>query len=94
MSAPNEWFPTAVYLLCFVTSATCAWLLMRSYLRVRGNLLFWSALCFGLLALNNLIVILDLLVFADIDLGLYRLLASLSAIGVLLFGFIWRGDEA
>lgn len=94
MSAVNEWFPAAVYLLCFVTSATCAWLLMRSYLRVRGNLLFWSALCFGLLALNNLIVILDLLVFADIDLGLCRLLASLSAIGVLLFGFIWRGDEA
>ena len=31
---------------------------------------------------------------ADIDLSLYRLGASLLAVGVLLFGFIWQGDEA
>lgn len=94
MNFDNHWFPGAVYLLCFVTSAACAWLLMRSYLRARGNMLFWSALCFALLALNNLIVILDLLVVPDVDLGLHRLAVSLLAIGVLLFGFIWRGDEA
>ncbi|MBA2918362.1 hypothetical protein GON01_05175 [Sphingomonas sp. MAH-20] len=89
----ETWFPGAVYLLCFITSAICAWLLMRSYLKVRGNMLFWSALCFGLLALNNLIVIFDLMI-VPVDLGLYRLAASLLAIAVLLFGFIWRGDEA
>lgn len=94
MDLASEWFPSAVYLLCFFTSAGCAWLLMRSYLKARGHLLFWSALCFALLALNNLIVILDLLVFDDIDLSILRLLASLAAIGVLLFGFVWRGDEA
>jgi hypothetical protein len=94
MDFTSEWFPSAVYLLCFLTSGVCAWLLMRSYLQARGHLLFWSALCFALLALNNLIVILDLLVFDDIDLGTPRLLASLLAIGVLLFGFVWRGDEA
>lgn len=94
MSAASEWFPGAVYLLCFVTSAICAWLLMRSWLRVGGNMLFWSALCFALLAVNNMIVILDMLVMKDIDLSLYRSAASLLAVGVLLFGFIWRGDEA
>ena len=93
MSFETTWFPGAVYLLCFVTSTICAWLLMRSYLQSRGHMLFWSALCFGLLALNNLIVIFDLMI-VPVDLGLYRLAASLLAICVLLFGFIWRGDEA
>ena len=93
MSFETTWFPGAVYLLCFVTSTICAWLLMRSYLQSRGNMLFWSALCFGLLAVNNLIVIFDLMI-VPVDLGLFRLAASLLAIGVLLFGFIWRGDEA
>jgi hypothetical protein len=95
MSFETTWFPGAVYLLCFVTSAICAWLLMRSYLQSRGNMLFWSALCFVVLALNNLIVILDLMVVpVEVDLGVYRLTASLLAVGLLLFGFIWRGDEA
>lgn len=90
----SAWFPGAVYLLCFLTSATCAWLLMRSYLLVRGQMLFWSALCFGLLAVNNLLVILDMLVVHSIDLGIYRLIASMAAVSVLVFGFIWRGEEA
>lgn len=92
MSFAGHWFPSAVYLLCFLTSAICAWLLMRSYLQARGNMLFWSALCFGLLALNNLVVIFDLMLIPQ-NLSLYRLAASLLAIGLLLFGFIWMGDE-
>ena len=90
----SAWFPGAVYLLCFLTSATCAWLLMRSYFRVKGQMLFWSGLCFALLACNNLVVILDMLVVRHVDLGIYRLVASLAAICVLIFGFVWRGDEA
>lgn len=87
-------FPAIVYLLCFGTSATCAGLLLRSYARAGGGLLFWSGLCFVLLALNNLIVVLDLLVIRQLDLNLARLAASFAAVCVLLFGFIWRGDEA
>lgn len=94
MNAANEWFPTIVYLLCFLTSAICAGLLMRSYVRVRGGMLFWSALCFALLALNNLIVVVDMLLIPAIDLSLWRLAASAMAVSLLLFGFIWRGDEA
>ncbi len=82
-------FPTAVYLLCFVTSSACAVLLARNYRRTAARLLLWSALCFGLLALNNLVVIIDLLVLPDRDFRLARLLLSLGAVGVLLFGFIW-----
>jgi hypothetical protein len=88
------WFPGAVYLLCFLTSAGCAWLLLRSYLKARRGLLFWSAACFVLLALNNLIVLLDMLVIQSVDLMAWRLAASLAGVSLLLFGFIWRGDEA
>lgn len=87
-------FPTIVYSLCFLTSAGCAGLLIRGFWRTRGSLLFWSALCFLLLALNNFIVVVDLLVIPGSDLSLHRLLASLAAVTVLMFGFIWRGDEA
>ena len=87
------WFPVAVYLLCFVTSAACALLLARSYRRTGARLLFWSALCFLFLAANNFVVVLDLLVFPAADFRLVRNLLALGAIGVLLFGFIWDLEE-
>ena len=86
-------FPAAVYLLCFITSSACALLLARSCRRTGARLLFWSALCFGLLALNNLAVVIDLLVLPGRDFRLVRLLLALGAVGVLLFGFIWDREE-
>ena len=86
-------FPAAVYILCFLTSAACAWLLGRSYFRTRTRLLLWSSLCFLFLAGNNLLLVLDVLVFADTNLRVGRLLLSLSAVIVLLFGFIWDLEE-
>jgi hypothetical protein len=86
-------FPTLVYLLCFVTSVICALLLGRTYVRTRARMLLWSAICFTLLALANLLVVFDLLVFVDYDLRPTRLWVSLAAVGVLLFGFIWDQDD-
>jgi hypothetical protein len=86
-------FPAAVYLLCFLTSSACAALLARTYLRTGARLLLWSALCFALLAANNLAVILDLLVLPDRDFRLARSLLALVAVGVLLFGFIWDEED-
>ena len=86
-------FPTIVYILCFLTSSACAWLLGRSYLRTRTRLLLWSSLCFVLLAGSNLVLMLDVLVFPDVNLRIGRLLLSLSAVLVLLFGFIWDLEE-
>jgi len=86
-------FPATVYLLCFATSAACAWLLGRSYRRTGARLLLWSALCFLLLAGNNLLLVLDLLVLPDWDMRLARLVLSLGAVGVLLFGFVWDLEE-
>ena len=89
----RELLPTIVYLLCFVTSSACALLLAVGYRRSGARLLMWSALCFLLLALNNLLVIADLLLFPHIDFRLWRHLSSFAAIAVLLFGFIWNLDE-
>ena len=79
--------------MCFLTSSTCAWLLGRGYLRTRARLLLWSSLCFLLLAGSNLVLMLDVLIFPDINLRLGRLLLSLSAVLVLLFGFVWDLEE-
>jgi hypothetical protein len=86
-------FPAAVYVLCFLTSGACAYLLARNYRRTGTRLLMWSALCFGLLALNNVVVFLDALIIHDVDLALARLGLSLAAVSVLLFGFIWDLNE-
>ena len=88
-----DYFPTAVYALCFLTSSACALLLARNYWRTGARLLLWSALCFLFLAANNLVVILDLLVLPSVDFRLVRHLLSLAALGVLLFGFIWDLEE-
>ena len=54
-----------------------------------GRLLLWSSLSFGLLAANNFIVILDLILLPSIDLLLVRYALSLAAVCLFLFGFIW-----
>ena len=90
----SELFPTVVYSLCFLTSAACAFLLGRSYSRTGARLLLWSALCFVLLGLNNLVVVIDLVLLSEaVTLQTPRLLLSLAAVAVLLFGFIWDLDE-
>ena len=89
----SDAFPTAVYLLCFATSSACAILLARSYARTRTRLLLWSALCFVLLAGNNLLVVVDLAVLPEVNLALARLGFSVAALAVLLFGFIWDLED-
>jgi hypothetical protein len=89
----HDAFAAIVYLLCFATSAACAWMLMRSYRRTGARLLLWSGLCFVFLAANNFAVVLDLLVLPDLDMRLGRMLLSLAAVAVLLFGFVWDLEE-
>lgn len=87
-------FAPAVYLLCFLTSVICAVMLGRSFQRTRTKLLFWSAMCFMLLAVNNLLLVLDLVVFpGTVSLAVPRSLVSLAAVLTLLFGFIWDTEE-
>jgi hypothetical protein len=87
-----HFWASAVYLLCLLASLACAALLARSYFRHRTRILLWSAACFALLALNNLLMVLDIVVFPQTDLSLARTCCSLLAVGTLLYGFIWEVD--
>jgi hypothetical protein len=78
-----------VYGLCALTSIACAVLLLRGYLKARSRLLFWSALCFAGLAINNLLLLIDLYVVPHIDLFLIRTGIALVAVCVMLYGLIW-----
>ena len=86
-------FPAVVYILCVLTSLACGLLLLRNFQRTSARLLLWSALCFLLLAANNLVVILDLMVLPGVDLRLLRIGFSLAAVSVLLFGFVWDLED-
>jgi hypothetical protein len=77
-----------VYLLCVATSALCAVLLYRSYRASRTRLLFWSSLCFLCLALNHVLLILDLYVVST-DLFYLRTLIALAGMMMLVYGLIW-----
>lgn len=79
-----------IYLLCALTSLTCAVLLLRAYRATHTRLLLWSGLCFAGLTLNNVILVLDRIIYPDIDLLLMRLVSALVALLLLLFGLIWE----
>jgi hypothetical protein len=85
-------FATAVYVLSFLTSLACSWLLVRSYLANRTKLLLWCAACFVLLAANNFFVVADMLLLPELDLTYVRSLLALTAVTTLLYGFIWELD--
>lgn len=82
----------AVFLLCALTSALCAILLSRAYLRSRSRLLLWSALCFVGLALNNGLLVVDRIVLSDVDLSVWRQVPAVIGVAVLLYGLVWDAD--
>jgi hypothetical protein len=81
-----------VYVLCALTSLACAVLLLRGYRRSRQRLLLWSGLCFGGLALNNVLLVVDLRVVPGTDLSLVRTLPALAGVVLLIYGFIWDAE--
>lgn len=81
-----------IYTLCTLTSLACSCLLFGSYRRTGHRLLFWSGSCFAVLTLNNLLLLLDKLVFADLSLLTPRLLTALLALCLLLYGLIYEKE--
>jgi hypothetical protein len=79
----------AVYLLCAATSTLCALLLIRNWRRTRSRLLLWSSLAFVGLALNNILLFVDLVVVPEVDLSLVRGGLALAALSILVFGLVW-----
>lgn len=81
---------TFVYALCALTSAACAVLLFRGYLKSRARLLFWAALCFTGLALNNILVFVDESIVPMTDLSVWRSLPALAGVALLVYGLVWE----
>ncbi|MGZ3458191.1 MAG: DUF5985 family protein [Archangium sp.] len=82
----------AVFLLCAATSLACAVLLLRGYFRNRVPLLLWSSLCFVGLAVNNVLLVLDLIVIPERDLSVARYLSALVSLALLVFGLVWESE--
>jgi len=78
-----------VYALCAVMSVLCAALLLRGYRVSRQRLLFWASLSFIGLALNNVLLFVDLILVPQIDLFVWRTGAALVGMAVLLYGLVW-----
>ncbi len=81
-----------VYLLCALTSLLCAVLLVRGYVRSRSRLLFWSAVCFVGLALNNAVLVVDLIFVPHVDLATWRLVPAVIGFAALLYGLVWESE--
>jgi len=79
-----------IYLLCAATSVLCAVLLFNGYRASRTRLLFWSCLCFIGLAVNNVLLFLDLVVVTSLDLSLLRTSVALAAMLALCLGLVWE----
>ena len=77
------------YALCAATAAGGAYMLLAAYRRSANRLLLWGSLCFVGLALNNTLVLVDLVVVPTLDLRDFRNVATLGAVAVLVYGLIW-----
>ena len=81
-----------VYSLCAILSIACATLLVRGYLRSRARFLMWSALCFVFLAVNNILLFLDKIVFKEMDFSMWRSGAAMVAMALLVIGLVWDAE--
>jgi hypothetical protein len=71
------------YILCAATSLCAAALLLLRYRQLATRLLFWSALAFSGLAINNILVVVDLVMLPEPDLAPVR--AFIAAVAMLVF---------
>ena len=77
-----------VYVLCALASIACAWLLVQSYRRTRLRLALLTCLCFAGLALNNVLLFVDLVMVPDVDLSVLRSAVAIVAMLLLVSGLV------
>lgn len=81
-----------IYTLCALTALACAVLLLRARTRGGAPLLLWSGLCFACLAVNNALVVVDLILLPEVSLFFIRNTVALLGMLLLLYGLIWKGE--
>jgi hypothetical protein len=84
---------TAVYVCCALTSLACALLLLAAYRRQPARLLLWSCVCFAWLAVNNILLVVDLVLVTGVDLSIARVGSALLGLLALLYGLIYDGHR-
>ena len=67
-------------------------LLLRGYAASGARLFLWSGLCFVCLTANNVLLFLNLVVFPEADLRLYRFGSSAASLVFLLYGLLWEAE--
>jgi hypothetical protein len=89
-----EGLQIAIYALCAATSLACAVMLYRGFIRSGARFLLWSCLCFVGLAINNILLFVDLGIYSDRDVGLtvWRSVSGVVGMVLLVFGLIWDAE--
>lgn len=77
----------AVFVLCALTCIACLAFLARAYHRSRGRLVFWTAICFAGLALNNVLIAINQLIFRSVHMPWRAIPAALGLVA-LAYGLI------
>lgn len=81
-----------VYLLGALVTALCAVLLLRGYARSRSRLLLWSGFCFSGLTISNALLFVDLQIFPEVDLYMWRLGTAAGAMLLLVYGLVFESE--
>jgi len=77
-----------IYASCALASLFCAALLVSNYRRTRLRLALYCCLAFAGLALNNVLLFVDLVMVRSLDLSATRGLVGLFAVALLVVGLI------
>jgi hypothetical protein len=84
--------PGAVFILCMLTSLVSGILLWRAAHGPSRRLLFWSALFFFGMVINNAILFADVVVGPQTDLTMPANLIALVSVFALLYALIWEAS--
>jgi hypothetical protein len=82
--------PGLVYLLGAAISLASGLLLLRGAATRGGGLLLWSSVCFFGMAVNNVLMYFNFVVFADVNLDIWPHVASLVSVIILNVALIWH----
>ncbi len=79
-----------IYSMCTIMSSLCAFMLFRGYRARRVRLLLWSSLSFALLASNNILFFVDVVLTPEINISgsFIRGFVGALAGSLLLYGFL------
>jgi hypothetical protein len=82
--------PGLVYILCALTSLGSAVLLWRAVGKPGNGLLFWSGVCFLGMAINNVLMYIDSVLFPTFYMYELPNIVALVSIIILSLALIWH----